>query len=551
MKKLIFIAIIPLIFFMYGCDRVPEFKSTPSTTAYEGSEYTYEVKAEDPDGKSVSFFLVEGPEGMVLTKENVIRWTPAASDYGDHTIKIKADDSAKFTIQEYILSVHYQIVGKISFLNYSDESLYANAGITVNISGGSISKSAVSGSDGIFTLSDVPPGEYRYDIVSPDPMAWTMTSSERNINFIYPARIWWGNASIVGTLSSNTTGTRTLSLTANSRTVNLSSGTYTFYLDGLYPTLIESLIAKQSKVDERSASGLRVTSMYPFSYAYIYPVYLWDGVLAEYDISLTERDELIRQLWFVVDGQSYKLEKYGYVRMANTSFQLDLSTYTSIQNWGNPQAPIPAQQRYVSFYVGYGQNHDISYLWYGASGWSPYRAYNFATGEKMDFDMGYPLYPSVASGTAVTETSPMGLMRGDEPANPLLKEDSGLELGSVEPPKKIETTYNVIKGVGLTPTFRWWGPNAATANPQIYVVTVGEVNSSNDLIRYVWKGMSQQGEISFPNLTTPLLESGKRYVFYVTAYCGESATVTQNNVLWYPQDMNYWFSRSEGVIFEP
>jgi hypothetical protein len=550
-KKYLLLTIIPLIFLMYGCDRVPEFKSSPVTTAYEGSEYRYELNAVDPDGKSISFFLIEGPEGMMLNKDDVIVWTPDAYDYGNHTIKIKADDSVKFTIQEFTLSVHYQVVGKISFLNLSNESLYPSPGLTVYVSGGNINTSAVSGSDGVFTLAEVPPGEYRYDIVSSDPMAWSFYSTQRELTFIYPARIWWGSASISGTLNSNVTGTKTLSLAANSRSVNLADGAYAFRLDGLFATNFESIVAKQTKTFQNSLYGLRVSSWYPYSYTYIYPVYLEDGQELKYDILLTERDLLKRNLWFVTDGSSYKFEKFGYARMAASSYQMDLSTYTFIENWSSPNAPMPAGERWANFNVGFGQNHDRSYMWYGSSGWSPYKAYNYATGDSIGFELGYPTYPSVASGVAVPETNIMGLMKAEEPESPLLQEDSQKDLSAAELPQKIETHYDVIKGVGLTPTFRWWGPSTTERNPQLYVVTVVEVNSSNVFVRTVWKGMVQKGEMTFPNLSTPLLESGKRYVFYVTVFAGESNIMNQDNVLWYPEDMNYWFSRSAGVVFEP
>lgn len=551
MKKFLFIAIIPLIFFMYGCDRVPEFKSTPIIAAYEGAEYRYELDAVDPDGKSISFFLIEGPDGMVLNKDNIIVWTPDASDYGEHTIKIKADDSVKFTIQEYTLSVHYQVVGTISYINLSNESFYPNAGFTVYVSGGSINTSAVSGGDGIFMLADVPPGEYRYDIVSPDLMAWSFYSSSRDIDFVYPARIISGGAVIYGTLTSNVAGAKTLSLAANSRSITVADGATSFYLSGLFATPFESIVAKQIKTSQAPSAGFRIASWYPYSYTYIYPVSLSDGQALNYDIWLNERDQLTRNLWFVTNGLSYKYEKYGFVRMSATSYQLDLSTYTLIENWGSTSAPMAGGGRWVNFNVGFGQNHDKSFMWYGPSGWSPYTAYNFATGDQIGFELGYPLDPSVASGTSVTETAMMGLMKTDEPSSPLQKDGNEKDLTAVMSSPETETTYDVIKGVGLTPTFRWWGPSYTQRNPQIYVVNVAEINSSNEFVRYVWKGIVQKGEMTFPNLSTPLLETGKRYVFYVTDYAGETIAMTQDNVLWYPEDLNYWFSRSKGIIFEP
>jgi hypothetical protein len=550
-KKLLLSAIIPLIFFMYGCDRVPEFKTTPVTTAYEGYEYKYAVKAVDPDGKSISYFLLEGPEGMQITRENVVTWTPTYKDYGDHTVKIKADDSIKHTIQEFTLSVHYQITGFIAYLNLSDEKIYPNSGLTVNITGENINASAVSDSNGIFQLEDIPSGEYRYDILSPDGYAWSFYSSEREPIFFYPARIWWGDAVISGTLTSGLAGTRTLSLGANQRTLNMESGTWAFRFDGLYSTYLESIAAKQNKTIEQNVSGLRITTMYPIAYTFIFPVYLQSGEEVEYDIQLQKRDILTKWYWLDTDGQIYRIEQYGYVRMPDTSFQMDLSTYTDIKNWSNPSVPMGFYQQYVELYVGYGQNLIKAFEWYGASGWAPYKGYNFAVGDMMKFDLGYPLNPQISSGQSAPEIVKMGLMRGEEPQSPLENSEGRKDLQFSDSGDQIETTVNVIKGVGFTPTFRWWGPNAAEVNPEIYVATVGEVNSSNQLVKIIWKGMIQKGEITFPNFSVPLLQSGKRYVFYVTAYSGDVVSVTRYNVLWYPEDLNFWYSRSEGVLFEP
>jgi len=57
----------------------PTFTSTPGTAAAEGVEYTYQVAATDPLGKTVSFALGSGPAGATLT-ENTLTWTPTATE---------------------------------------------------------------------------------------------------------------------------------------------------------------------------------------------------------------------------------------------------------------------------------------------------------------------------------------------------------------------------------------------------------------------------------------------------------------------------------------
>lgn len=47
----------------------------PTTSANEGSAYTYQLSATDPDGKSVTFALTSGPTGATLAG-STIKWTP-------------------------------------------------------------------------------------------------------------------------------------------------------------------------------------------------------------------------------------------------------------------------------------------------------------------------------------------------------------------------------------------------------------------------------------------------------------------------------------------
>lgn len=550
MKKLILSLIIPLIFLMYGCDRVPEFKTTPETTAYEGSEYTYEVRAVDPDGKSVSYSLVDAPEGMKIIK-NLITWTPTFQDQGDHLIKIKADDSRKSSYQEYTLSVHYQITGFLYFLNLSDEKLYASPGLTVNISGGTVNASAVSDATGFFRIEDVPAGEYRYDIQSPLGNVWSFDSSERKLTFSYPARITWGGAVISGTLTSDVGGIRTLSLPANQRTITFDSNTWNFRIDGLFATSIESVAAKQNTSIDQYKFGLHIHTDYPLTYTYIYPVTLENGVEFKLDnIILQDRDILTKYYWLDTDGQVYSIEMYGYVRMPDSMFQTDPSTFTRIENQAGANYPMGVYQEYLELTVGYGQNLIKGVEWYGPTGWAPFKAYNLATAEFLKYDLGYPLYPAVGSGTVFPEIATMSLMKGPE-LNGVMPGDSQIETQPAEPSNMIETTVKVVRGVGLTPVFSWWAPPVTEHNPQIYVATVGEVNASNQITKVVWTGITQRGVYNFPKLTIPVLQAGKRYIFYVTTYSADSVIFSQDNVLCYPDNLNYWFARSEGILFEP
>ncbi len=89
-------------------NRDPTFKSTPDTSVYAESDYTYYAIAEDLDGDSITYALITGPSGMSMestTSRGILEWE-VPSTTGDYYIKISASDSkGGVAYQEFNLTV--------------------------------------------------------------------------------------------------------------------------------------------------------------------------------------------------------------------------------------------------------------------------------------------------------------------------------------------------------------------------------------------------------------------------------------------------------------
>jgi hypothetical protein len=72
----------------------PSFTSTPVTAATEGSAYSYDANATDPDpGAVLAFSLVAAPAGMVIDPASgVISWTPTAGQVGANPVTVRVTD---------------------------------------------------------------------------------------------------------------------------------------------------------------------------------------------------------------------------------------------------------------------------------------------------------------------------------------------------------------------------------------------------------------------------------------------------------------------------
>lgn len=81
----------------------PTITSTAITTATVNQAYSYNVDATDPDGDTLTYFLV-GPAGMTINfLTGLIAWTPTTS--GDYNVTIEVSDGDLSDTQSFIITI--------------------------------------------------------------------------------------------------------------------------------------------------------------------------------------------------------------------------------------------------------------------------------------------------------------------------------------------------------------------------------------------------------------------------------------------------------------
>ncbi len=86
----------------------PAFTSTPTTTGTEGTPYTYQAEASDPDpGDVLTFALAAGPGGMTVGEETgLVEWRPTHRQTGDNVVTLAvADGRGLSAVQTFTIAV--------------------------------------------------------------------------------------------------------------------------------------------------------------------------------------------------------------------------------------------------------------------------------------------------------------------------------------------------------------------------------------------------------------------------------------------------------------
>jgi len=88
-------------------NEAPTFTSTPITLVEAGRPYSYDANADDPDGDTLTYELLAGPEGMTIdSATGEISWSPETGDEGNHSVVIKASDGrGAFDEQQFTVEV--------------------------------------------------------------------------------------------------------------------------------------------------------------------------------------------------------------------------------------------------------------------------------------------------------------------------------------------------------------------------------------------------------------------------------------------------------------
>ena len=85
-------------------NQLPLIVSTPVTEVVVDTEYTYDVRANDPNGDSLTYALLTAPDGMNIDNEGLITWSPDA--LGTFTVEIEVSDGrGGITTQSYDIVV--------------------------------------------------------------------------------------------------------------------------------------------------------------------------------------------------------------------------------------------------------------------------------------------------------------------------------------------------------------------------------------------------------------------------------------------------------------
>ncbi|MEM9158679.1 MAG: putative Ig domain-containing protein [Verrucomicrobiota bacterium] len=133
---------------------LPEITSTPGAAASVGVVYEYTVQATDADGVSISYLLIDGPEGASIDEATgLLRWTPTGDDQSSTEFTVRAyDERGGFDTQTWTVEVDG---GNRAPVIVSIGDLLVGEG---NLIEAPIAANDADGDEIIFTFNDLPAG---------------------------------------------------------------------------------------------------------------------------------------------------------------------------------------------------------------------------------------------------------------------------------------------------------------------------------------------------------------------------------------------------------
>ena len=84
-------------------NEAPEISSIPTSPAFVGEEYQYDVIARDADGDALTYTLEAAPSGMTLNSTGQVRWTPTSEQVAAHAVRIRVSDGKAYATQSFTL----------------------------------------------------------------------------------------------------------------------------------------------------------------------------------------------------------------------------------------------------------------------------------------------------------------------------------------------------------------------------------------------------------------------------------------------------------------
>jgi hypothetical protein len=140
----------------------PTIISTPNTSAFVDTLYTYDVDATDPDIGDILIYSLTGsiPEGMTIDPASgVINWTPTVNQFGDNNVNVEvSDNGSPVGSDSQSFTVIVDLAGSISGTVISDAAGPAVEGSTVTIAGTTVS--TTTDVEGNYVIDKVPVGTH-------------------------------------------------------------------------------------------------------------------------------------------------------------------------------------------------------------------------------------------------------------------------------------------------------------------------------------------------------------------------------------------------------
>jgi RHS repeat-associated protein len=174
-------------------NQVPQFTSTPVTTATVGALYSYDVNASDADvGDTLTYSLQSTITGMVIDPSTgIIQWTPVTAQVGNQDVAVQVQDNhGAATSQSFLINVTAASIAIPDVTSKTQDAAAADilaAGLTVGTittinsdtvpSGAVISQTPVAG-------TKVPNGTSVNLVISLGPSGSTDTPFEKGASLI-------------------------------------------------------------------------------------------------------------------------------------------------------------------------------------------------------------------------------------------------------------------------------------------------------------------------------------------------------------------------------
>jgi len=83
----------------------PAITSIAPATGVEGTAWTHQVVASDPDGDTLMYTLNSAPAGMAISTSGLVKWTPTVTQVGSSTITVQVSDGIASTVQTFPVTI--------------------------------------------------------------------------------------------------------------------------------------------------------------------------------------------------------------------------------------------------------------------------------------------------------------------------------------------------------------------------------------------------------------------------------------------------------------